>query len=514
MSDKCNIEGCNRDCFQDSNQCVLHCDKHDYSTDYYNISILRNFYDELIDYIIENILEFRRIQVDNKELLREYLRSGEASEEIRDLFKDEVIVFNLIFFPCRDARDKFDYLRVLTQLKGIHFNYCSFSATSLNIQDVQVFYQDCNFKQYWMIQNTSLLENVNNVIYQSCIFNNEVSISAWDGDNTLDIALFTDCIFHQKLSFENMIFENKIFINSNDSEIEIDALRITKCVLQDDFILNNLNARSILIKNTDFKSKFEMKDSHITMMFEVINTNFLGLFDIQNSTLGGFECFKCTFSNVASFEHCAFSFERKNKEYMAIFKYTTFLSFTSFRNSRFHLGLDLENANLKEAPNFLNIQLLSDNTNRETLRIIKNSFDKIGNHIDANNFFVKEMKKYKQELSRQGGNWQERMILWFNEKASDFGQSYIKPIVWLLLIAMIYSGLIYAQENDYLYRIYPPFNNALLWLSQSINGVAKNIIPFKSFAKEGMEFLSLIFYIIFASLTWQTIVAFKRHTKR
>jgi len=29
-----------------------------------------------------------------------------------------------------------------------------------------------------------------------------------------------------------------------------------------------------------------------------------------------------------------------------------------------------------------------------------------------------------------------------------------------------------------------------------------------------MEFVSLIFYIIYASLIWQTIVAVKRHTKR
>jgi len=514
LIDKCNVEGCNRDCFQESQQCVLHCEKHDYSTDYYNISILRNFYDELIDYIIENILEFRVIQMGNKELLKEYLRSGEALEETKSFFNDEVIIFNLIFFPCRDARDKFDYLKVLNRLSGIHFNGCKFTAKSFDFSKVAVFYQGCEFQQYWIISNSLLLENVNNVIYQDCIFNNEVNISAWDGNNTVDVTLFRDCTFHQTLSCSNMTFEKKIFNNSDYPEVGIEALKIERCLIQKDFILNDLKSRSVLIIDTEFKSKFEMKDSHINMMFEAINTNFSGLFDVQFSNFAGFECFKCVFSNVASFEQCTFSVEGRHEEYMAIFKYSTFLSFTSFRNSTFNLGLDLENANLKEAPNFLNIKLLSDNTNRETLRIIKNSFDKIGNHIDANDFFVKEMKKYKQELSSRKGNKQEKIILWFNEKASDFGQSYIKPIVWMLLIAIFYSGLIYSQENDYLYRMYPPFNNVFSWLSQSVNNVAKNIIPFKSFAKEGMEFLSLIFYIIFASLTWQTIVAFKRHTKR
>ena len=57
---------------------------------------------------------------------------------------------------------------------------------------------------------------------------------------------------------------------------------------------------------------------------------------------------------------------------------------------------DLENINLKESPNFLNTKIEPKNTNRETFRITKDSFDKIGNHIEANKFFVYEMKKHKE----------------------------------------------------------------------------------------------------------------------
>lgn len=519
MNNKCDVKGCNRDCFQETKQCILHCEKHTYSKDIENAPVLNDFYNALIDYIAKYIFDHTYIdqEVPSQEQVLEYLRLGSGTQDIIDFCSRETIVFNSVFFPCRDAKDTFDYLNVLNRLVGVYFNYCTFTALLLDIPNVKIFYQNCEFRQNWFIQNLTILRNGNNIAYQTCTFRGNVNIFSLGADEdftTLDVSLFADCVFHKELSFKNMTFSKKIFNNSDYYETSIEALKIEQCVIHDDFILNNLNSRSVLIIDTEFKSKFEMKDSHINMMFETINTNFSGLFDVQFSNFAGFECFKCVFSNVASFEQCTFSVEDRHKEYMAIFKYTTFLSFASFRNSIFNLGLDLENANLKEAPNFLNIQLLSDNTNRETLRIIKNSFDKIGNHIDANDFFVKEMKKYKQELSCQGGNWQERIILWFNEKASDFGQSYIKPIVWMMLIAIFYSGLIYAQENDYLYRMYPPFNNVFSWLSQSINNIAKNIIPFKSFAKEGMEFLSLIFYIIFASLTWQTIVAFKRHTKR
>lgn len=523
MSKKCSNHKCNRVTFESSNYCVLHCDKHSYSQDFHHISILHDFYNALSDYIAEYIFDhiYTDKLVPNQNLVLEYLRSGNGTQEIVDFCSKELIVFNSIFFPCHDDRDSFNYLPVLKRIGKAHFNYCRFTATSLDIPMVEVFYQDCEFRQNWFIHNSLLLENINSVVYQACHFWENTSVIIWDDSDAekfLDISLFNDCTFHQELAFENITLEKKVFNNSDYSDVNIEALRIEQCVIHEDFILNNLNSRSVFIKDTEFKSKFEMKDSHITMMFEAKNTNFSGMFDVQESNFGGFECFKCIFSNVASFEYCNFSIGRDSMDCMAIFKYTTFLSFTSFRNSIFHLGLDLENANLKEAPNFLNILLFSDNTNRETLRIIKNSFDKIGNHIDVNDFFVKEMKKYKQELSRQGGDWQERMILWFNEKASDFGQSYLRPIIGVFLIAIFYSGLIYAQENNYLdfvYKIFPSLLNTVIsGIVQFFNEIAKNIIPFKSFAKEGMEFLSLIFYIIFASLTWQTIVAFKRHTKR
>ena len=84
-----------------------------------------------------------------------------------------------------------------------------------------------------------------------------------------------------------------------------------------------------------------------------------------------------------------------------MFEYVTFLSFTNFRNTTFYSGLNLENSNLKEAPNFLNIDINPKFTNRETFRIIKNSFDKIGNNIEANKFFVFEMNKYEEELKKK-----------------------------------------------------------------------------------------------------------------
>ena len=46
-----------------------------------------------------------------------------------------------------------------------------------------------------------------------------------------------------------------------------------------------------------------------------------------------------------------------------------------------------------------------------------------------------------------------------------------------------------------------------------LNGWAGHILPFQKFLKLGMQLISL-FYMIFAGLTWQTVVAIKRHTRR
>ena len=69
-------------------------------------------------------------------------------------------------------------------------------------------------------------------------------------------------------------------------------------------------------------------------------------------------------------------------------------------------------------------------------------------------------------------------------------------------------------EKNYLYEFWEPANTYIKIFSSFLNDIVKNILPFKKILKEGMEFISLIFYIIFSTLIWQTIVALKRLTKR
>jgi hypothetical protein len=215
------------------------------------------------------------------------------------------------------------------------------------------------------------------------------------------------------------------------------------------------------------------------------------------------------------FESCEFG-EKDNvsKELMPLFLYATFMSFVNFRNTQFYSGLDISHVNLKESPNFLNATINFNNTTRETFRIIKSSFDDIGNKIEANKYFAFEMQKYRKELDATK-NWsQERLILHINEWISKFGQDYSKPIYLIICVSVVYYLLECGYEHNLLYEIYPPANNWIQNTSNVFNGIAKAVLPISKFMKKGMEFVSLIFYIINASLIWQTIVAVKRHTRR
>ncbi len=518
MSQKCSIDGCEREVFGDSTKCVLHCEKGDYSHDFHNNGILRKFYDALVEYIAVSAFEWKRSDnphIVNMESVKSYLLEGIAHDEVVNFCNNETTVFSFIFFPCRDSRDSFDYIKVLRKIKGAHFNYCKFTAHSIETPEVETFFQDCEFLQWWNITSCNLLGNVNNVLYQDCKFRDDVSSFAGDNKSaSLDISLFNNCSFDNSLKFGNISLNKPVFNNSNNAKVEIHELRIENCKMESKFVLNNLKAKYFLIKDSEFNEKFELKEGVINEV-EIINTNFNALFDSYSTEYGKFYCFKNIFSDFVGFEKCKFAALQGISELnqISVFRYVTFLSFTNFRNATFSQGLDLEDTNLKEAPNFLNINLLSNNTNRETLRIIKHSFDKIGNHIEANKFFVLEMKKYKQELSVRPIN-QERLILLLNEKTSDFGQSYLLPIFWMFVFSVIYYLLILGHESNLLYNLVPSANKLIASVSNALNGIAANIIPFKKLLREGMEFVSLLFYVIFASLTWQTIVAVKRHTRR
>ena len=121
------------------------------------------------------------------------------------------------------------------------------------------------------------------------------------------------------------------------------------------------------------------------------------------------------------------------------------------------------------------------------------------------------MKAYKRELDNnedKDNRW-TKLVIKLNDLISDFGESYIKPIIILLVLVLLYSIIVYLNQH---YVLVEPLKS----INGFLNYISINFLPFTKFFenKKGIEAISLLFYIIFLILIWQIVIAVKRHTIR
>lgn len=522
------VDGCNLQKVAGFDECILHCSKEKMSNNYHlHFTELNNFYIQLCEYIIEQIFNTtEETSHFDKNIVRSILKNERLNDNIIAIrpqiiqsLKEQIVVLSHIAFPKRDSREFFDYIPMLQNLGKIHFNYCEFYLGYIELPSIECFFQDCEFYEHWSICDYYPLEYVQNVIYEQCKFYDRVSASGNESQSSrliLSHQQFDNCNFEKELTFEYVDAKEAIFSDSDELRSNIKSLKVLHSNFEKRFVLNDYTIESVYFENSVFDEKFEFKYNRVNA-FEIDDCNFKKTADFFETTFEKFKVHKSIFDNFTGFELCKFGKEidSKNREYIALFEYVTFLNFVNFRNTRFFSGLDIDNINAKDSPNFLNAEIAFANTTRETFRIIKNSFDKIGNHIDANHFFSMEMRKYKEELSKQDGKKSEKLVFWFNEMISDFGQNYMRPIAIFMVLSLLFYLLTVGYEKQWLYLIYEPSNYVIKQIVSFFNGLAKSLLPFDSkLLKKGMEFISLLFYIAFSVLMWQIIVAVKRHTKR
>lgn len=279
-------------------------------------------------------------------------------------------------------------------------------------------------------------------------------------------------------------------------------------------LANASGLESIALLSTVFKKKFALINCRAEKI-AVVDTNFMDLADFFESRFLSVRFKKSKFHEFAGFEDCHFGDPSDNAGKIEL-TYVTFYSFINFRNAHFYQALDLRNTNRKELPNFLDATfygLAKANTDRETFRIIKHSFDAVGNHIDANAYYAFEMEAYRKELAQSGWSL-ERLLLWFNYHTSRHGQNYLWPMVWIVAALIVLAGLRYAQSENSLYKLYPPLNPYIAWVSDSINCIFAQLLVATPLMIKGVEFLSLLLAVIIGALIWQALVAFRRHGKR
>ncbi len=474
-----------------------------------------DFIDDLIKYIVDYIFEnnLQRHEIRTRELAKKHLKTrGIVGGHISTSLKVPVKFIGFSFPEFRKiGEDDFQY--ILTKLKFLEFENCDFDCTSLVKVKIPCSFRSCKFTNEYELYNHEPVEK-NGLLYDKCTFEKPVNVQTSKlGD--YKFVIFKDCKFKSDLKLTKIVSDSLIF-DLSSSDIQIKSLSISGSEFSNKFYLNNVEnnlIKNVDISNSVFKSKFEFKNNDVGSLV-VIDTNFESIADFFDTNFEKAYFEKCIIEDFIGFEKCEFGKKESSAGgEKSQFIYTTFKNIPNFRSTKFYCGLDIETANFLGMPNFLNSEVSQLNTNRETFRIIKNSFDKVGNHIEANKFFVLEMKKRRAELEKTK-DWQEKFVFKWNDRLSGFGQSYLKPFLWLVLAIVLLWILDVGKTQNWIYIFDDNTNSNISFVIENINNIAKLFLPFQKFLIVGMEMISLIFYVAYLVLIWQIIVAVKRHTKR
>lgn len=572
----------------------------------------------------EQICDYLRGKMDScpkKELIDDVLKRyppefvgkdfrGLNEEDCRNLFE----VFNIVkygsFSKCFFGDDwgslpvgQFKYLQ------------CNFYGARFIFEDEnrQDFLTECDFNGESFFE---LSPNSSKTIFckfNACNFHGRVSFYGGSSGELFSLSKipvigskFPFGIAFHFFSFEESIDPATLMSWSFLDKENFGAIEFLSCIFNCRFLINRFRALSyesdeiddcklpfISFEDSVINKKFEIKEKKSEgLVFK--NVKFCAVVDFNKTEVDYLQMERVDFIDFFAFEEVKV-FEKKAK-----FKYVTFHGHATFRGAKFFDGLDLDRANFSGEANFLDVDVDASNldepneqeknkSTRETYRLIKHSFDKIGNHLEANKYFAKEMDKYRvdldsgrlsfseitdikmplreeekvsimfsyfffpwlmffifsvfsaplhlsfflvclyflpffknkallNEIVSNFARWVYGMnrkipVYWLNKIFSDFGQNYLLSIGWLLLLMVLYFYIFILHRHfNLLYS--EPSCEVFTGLYSKVNCLASGMIPFKDFLTSGMELLSLIFYVIFAVLVWQIVVALKRHTRR
>lgn len=545
--------------------------------------------------------------------------SFKDNNDLKSVINDSNLLIEDVFFPGNITG------YIIKEFQKVYFKNCIFRE-NLGFDKSCIFYSSCIFYEKIEIKaDTEYLytkdkkdisyspvissPNEDEYKYKECIFESDVSIIGQKKINYIYYRLFRNCDFKKNINIDNVkvrsdfitisdIFEYIKIIDSKYDYKDLickykniysfNDLSIKNCNFDSSFKINGIDIdyieknkkimdnynkdlsneikgifsiNSLIIEETKFDEKFELKNCIVkNINFE--DSNIKGIFDVYKSSFIKAKFYKSIFEEFAAFEYVIFG--DSLIENRTDFIYVTFKDFSNFRDTHFKSGLSFSRANLKQEPNFLNTKINAEYTDRETFRIIKNSFDDVGNKLEANKFFAEEMKAYKKELDgiklkeieyvksikendrdikykkteKYKGSRRSRWVFNANDFISEFGENYLRPIFILTISVVVYTVI--TLWNKYYFKKNPYFTswdwlNNTSWskwyfesheyflscegfdiFSGFWNELAINILPFRVFIKDrnGIEFISLFFYIWFAILIWQIIIAVKRHTQR
>lgn len=363
-------------------------------------------------------------------------------QKISDLEKeDDIVIIERVNFPnnISDVNTYFEYFSLLFD-KKVEFNNCSFSCDIwrlawAGVENWHVAFNHCRFKNELSLIDANPLKD--GFVFNNCSF--ELNVKFNTNVNKVNNLILKDCAFAAEFIVDNILVNTELLIYTR--KVNISSLNLMNCELAEKFKLNGIVIDTLSMCRCVFNKKFEMKNAEVGVLC-IDDCNFIEIVDFYESKFRAeFKIKKSIFKGFAAFEKTEFAKESKNAPE---FTYATFESFVNFRYARFDNGLNFELVNLKDYPNFLGVFIEKGNTTKETFRIVKHSLDKIGNKVEADHFFRLEMSKHKDSLNVFSEEW---IVFWFNAVFSNFGRTFVRPLLIFIGLLIIEYGIIELTKS-------------------------------------------------------------------
>ncbi|WP_323584672.1 pentapeptide repeat-containing protein [Aliarcobacter butzleri] len=339
---------------------------------------------------------------------------------------------------------------------------------------------------------------------------------------------------------------DKLIIKQN----QLENLMIFNSVINSDFLLNDKQYKKndefklnlLNFKESTFRGKVKIQFYDCIQDANFYNTKFEDLADFYRTKFYKVNFEKTDFKNIAVFSESEFYCDVN-------FKYTKFLATSIFKDTVITGKLNLRDTIFKDEANFLDIKL-SKVESRETARIIKDSFEKQNNIIEANKYYALEMKEREKELSPKK-DFFEWLVFKIHGLSSNHSQDWTLALFWIINLTFFYSYL-NIQPNDKIlvFKILfssiaisviacmtikiPEENKERRWLTTisttivcyvfygylvetdwQLSEFSKNLNPFSIMrGDEPITLGTLIFKIIIAYLIYQLIISIRQNTRR
>ncbi len=317
-----------------------------------------------------------------------------------------------------------------------------------------------------------------------------------------------DCTIKKNIEI-NSSFKNIEINNTNAKLLKIETfpikkLKINKIKIQSSkiakILLKNYKINELVIDDLESKSIYFANNQFNTFTIKNIKSCFFNL--IKNTTK---KDATLIFENIKtkSLKIIDFFQESKYTKFNNIEVTKKFLSKkVDYKNIYFNY-FDIEKANKKILLSFFTNSHLSlikwgdiskIISTKDIFRNLKFINDEQGNFLDANKFYQMEMLSYKNELKKRNEhlfyNFQDKMIFFFAEKISNFGQSWFLALEWLIIVNLGFY-FIAKTQFDFLSFCY----SLLSFLILFIVGLFFQEIKDKS--RSELICLFIIIYLIF-----------------